>query len=334
LAWLWASGSWPYFWDTFLHNNATYVMNSRALTFPARLQNLGDFLRPWGLLYLLTVPVTLVVLVRGLGRAEGFPGLTPQRTAALVLLAAFFAGWFCQAAFVQMQHEYVLAPAVLLSLTVAVGANWTPRLAQLRCLALLVLVVLALAVHPLGRRDRLALWGRCWTEGGNPELKNRLGLLEHLWTPNWVELEEVADYLRRQGVQDREVVCFNTSSMPLYLALQVRPATGAPHYDHMFNPADVDGLRQDLNRVPTRFVVSDLICLKHPDEVDTTRDDPDELCLPAWVPQRWAERYPWCEPVVFRAGRYRVHRVTGPVRELKCSLASFFEQSDPQENER
>src|SRR5262249_52162062 len=108
LAWLWAAGSWPYFWGTFFHNNATYVMNSRALTFPERLQRLGDFLRPWGLLYLLTVPVTLVVLTRGLGRAEGFPGLTPQRTVALVLLAAVFAGWFCQAAFVQMQpHEYV-----------------------------------------------------------------------------------------------------------------------------------------------------------------------------------------------------------------------------------
>jgi hypothetical protein len=333
--WLWTSGSWPYFWGTFFHNNATYVTNSRALTLPVRLERLGDFLRPWGLLYLLTVPVTLVVLVRGLGWAGGFPGFAPQRTAALVLLAAVFAGWFCQAAFVQMQpHEYVLAPVVLLSLTVAVGANWAPQLARFRCLALLVLVVLALPLHPLGRPDRLALWGRCWAEGGSPDLKNRLTLLEHLWAPNWVELERVADYLRQQGVNDRELVCFNTSSMPLYLAVQVQPPTRAPHYDHVFNPADLEPLRQELNAVPTRFVVSDLVCLRHPPEVDGSAEDPDELSLPSWLPRRWAEAYPWCEPVVFRAGRYRVHRVTGPVRELKCSLVSFFEKPEVEENER
>jgi hypothetical protein len=30
----------------------------------------------------------------------------------------------------------------------------------------------------------------------------------------------------------------------------------------------------------------------------------------------WRDVFPWSEPVVFRAGRYVVHRVEGPVRRL------------------
>ena len=57
--------------------------------------------------------------------------------------------------------------------------------------------------------------------------------------------------------------------------------------------------------------------------------NPDNpLALPSSFPQQFADRYPWREPIVFRSGRYLVHRVTGPAdrfwreEEERCTLFS------------
>jgi hypothetical protein len=335
-AWLQASGTWPYLMDTLLHANRGYYADLEQFPLHERCRQMVTMLCPWGLLYLLTVPAAGLALVRGLRSAPaGFPDLTPQRSLALVLFAAFFVGWLFQTTFVQKHHEYVLAPGILLSLTLAVGSNWLSRLGLLRAVPLLAVVGVALVHHPLLCQDRLALWGRCWAEGGSPDLKNRLTLMDPQFAPDWVNLRRVEDFLRREGVQDRELVCFNSSSMPLYRELQSLPPTRVPHFDHVPRTHFfLEPVRQELNSAPTRFVVSDLVCLRHPSEADDSAEDANELSLPSWVPRRWAETYPWCEPVVFRAGRYRVHRVTGPIRELKGSMASFYEKPDAEENER
>src|SRR5262249_39865367 len=154
--------------------------------------------------------------------------------------------------------------------------------------------------------ERLALWGRCWIEGPSPDLRTRLSLTEWPWTPDWVQLERVEEYLRQQQVADREVMCFNTSTTPLYLALGVQPPIRATHFDHVhFSPAGFEPLREALNASPERFVVSDLNCLCF--RRSATPEPEESLDLPPEVPHEWAQRYPWCEPVVFRAGHYRVH---------------------------
>jgi hypothetical protein len=335
-AWLEASGTWPYLVDTLLHSNRGYYADLERFPLLERCRQMVTMLCPWGLLYLLTVPAAGFALVRGLRSAPaGFADLTPERSLALVLFAAFFAGWFFQMTFVQKHHEYVLAPGILLSLTLALGSAWLSRLSLLRAAPLLVVVIVALVHHPVLCRDRLELWGRCWAEGGSPDLKNRLTLMDPQFAPDWVNLRRVEDFLRHEGVQDRELVCFNSSSMPLYRELQTVPPIGVPHFDHV--PRQhflLEPVRQMLNAAPTRFVVSDLVCLRHPPGADDNAEDSNELRLPAWVPPRWAETYPWCEPVVFRAGRYRVHRVTGPVRELKGSMASFYEEPQEEETDR
>jgi hypothetical protein len=40
------------------------------------------------------------------------------------------------------------------------------------------------------------------------------------------------------------------------------------------------------------------------------------LTLPPSFPAEQAAYYPWSQPIVFRSGRYLVHRVTDPVKEL------------------
>jgi hypothetical protein len=329
-AWLLQSGTWPYFWETVLHTNRGYYTNLTAFPAPWRIRDMLMGRWPWGLAYILTVPVSAVVLIGWLrSGARAFPELTPQRTLALVLFAAFFAGWFLQAAFVQMHHEYVMAPLILLSLTFLAGSSWEPRVARLRLLTALLLVVLAVALHPLLSVDRLALWGRCWAEGSSPDLRDRLSLtpvpLRPL-RPDWVALQQVDQFLREQDLHHGDLLCFNTSSIPLYITLDVLPGTSSPHFDHIIvAPYAIEGVRQELNACLPRFVVTDLEALYHPPEMDTTVDAADGVSLPPWVPQRWAETFPLSEPVVFRAGRYRVHRVTGPVKVLKSMQQSYFE---------
>jgi hypothetical protein len=322
-AWLWGSGTWPYFLEVLFSVNRGYYRSMHSLSSLERLRHMVTFLCPWGLVYLLSLPLALLALLRRPPQAA--PG-TPESTApvAALLLAALFLGWFFQVAFVQLHHDYVLAPAALLGTAVAAGVSLPGWWRRVRFLGLGFVVGLAIILHPLARPERLALWGRCWAEGSSPDLRNRLSITDWPWTPDWVALGQVEEYLRQEQVADREVMCFNTSTTPLYLGLGVQPPIPATHFDHVhFSPAAFEPLREALNASPERFVVSDLNCLCFR---RSALPEPEEaLDLPPEVPREWAERYPWCEPVVFRAGRYRVHRVTGPVKELRCSLESYPE---------
>jgi hypothetical protein len=341
------SGSLPYFWQTLFHGNQGYYAKLKAIGVLERLGYMITLLPPWGGVYLLALPAAVAALVTGFSARSPLVATSgldsaprgasaveaSERSPAHVLLAAFFLGWFFQVTFVQMPHQYVLVPALTLSLAVAVGLSWPPRLETIRFVILAAVLVLAVLVHPLLRQDRLALWGRCWVEGGSPDLRNRLSLTGMRWTPDWVSLEQVADYLRGQELQDGELVCFNGTATSLYIDLDLRCPTRAPHFDHvMLTPYEYEPLRQELNAAPRRFVVSDISCLYWEPSPGEEEQPPDELALPPAVPKKWAQRFPWCEPVVFRAGRYRVHRVTGPVKELRSSIESFL-TSPPDEKE-
>ena len=62
-----------------------------------------------------------------------------------------------------------------------------------------------------------------------------------------------------------------------------------------------------------RYVVSDLqkVGLTPAQAAAVGRNGP--LALPPAFPDYLCNRYPWSEPIVFRAGRYLVHRATGSV---------------------
>jgi hypothetical protein len=337
VAWLVQSGSWPYFVDTFLNGNRDYYSLAQNTGILGRTVEVvaKNCLTPWSLVYLMALPAALLVLGRALLRkGEESDGTAPAGLLPQALLAVFFVGWFAQAAYVQMRHEYVLVPPLLLALALTAAQSWPRRMASLRLVALVGVVLVALPRHPLTRPDRLAVWGRCCTEGGSPEVKNRLTLTDFCYTPDWVHLERVGDYLRRQGVGDRELVCFNASSTPLYPDLGVAPPTRGLHFDWIMQfPHHVELARRQLNDSPTRFVVSDLYCLKYPHGTLTAEEEAPSpgqpLPLPDNFPGAWKTVYPWSEPVVFRSGRYQVHRVTGPVKELKSSLTSFADSEGP-----
>ncbi len=275
------TGGWAVYW----HNWSTFSREFYSMAPPvaSRARDVFFRLAPWGLLHVPALLIASASLIRAArGRAAG--------DAALPLLGAFYLGWFVQAVLLQGQFPYHVLPAALLALALiaawsgATRRRWVPA-------ALVGFGVVAVAVQPSCQPARLALWGRCWREGGSAELKNRLTLDgAYHFAPDWVELEDVAAYLRSQEVGDGEVIGYNLSTTHLLTLLDVEPPGRFLYPSTMSNifRSHRATIARELRASAARFAVTDL---------RESGADP-----PGW---------PYSEPVVFRAGRYAVHRVGG-----------------------
>jgi hypothetical protein len=319
VAWMILSGCWGPFWNTVLDWNRDYY----AIRFPIgeRIERLFLRFKGWNLIY---VPATaLALLMVGLGLLRRGRANLSDRAGAM--LAACYLAWIAQATLLQHPHDYVYVPAIWLALAFVVGFVGKLRGRPLRLAAAACIVVFladALVHHPLLRPQRLAMWPRCWGEGSSPVLRNRLALFSNPHSPNWVQLEEVAEFLRKIDVKDRELACYNNSTHPLYLALNVEPAIPIMHFDGwlIFYQQHHPQLRQLLNESGMRYVVGDLQAVLE-DVVPDADSSRQSRALPDNFPPEWRNVFPWYEPVLFRAGRYVVFRVTRPVQALRPQVA-------------
>jgi hypothetical protein len=296
-SWLLSSGSWSAYWHNFFDIRSDYYVIS--LPWQQRVAIVFTGLWPWTLLHLPGLVVAGLVAL-----ALFRPSASAGARAGGALLAATYLGWLAQANFIQSQNAYHMLPTVFLAL--ALLAGWVSGLPVRRAAwAGLFGVALAVAVcQPAARPQRLALWGRCWREGSSAEMRNRLALdREWFWTPDWVELGQVADFLREQGVKDGELICYSASTVHLYTALDVRPATPYLYpsvYLGLF-PGHRASIVNSLRGGPARFLVTDA----H----EVVRHRGMEVDVPAGGTT--AVYYPESEPVVFQAGRYSVRRPGG-----------------------
>jgi hypothetical protein len=160
--------------------------------------------------------------------------------------------------------------------------------------------------------QRLSAWGRCFAREGDAELKNCLALID---TTDWHDLDRVAGYLRAKNLRDGELNCYGTHTIPLYLRLQLQPATRFIEFDFVLAmfPGRRPTVYSETGSSPQRYVVSDVkdgwaIGLARAEGPEPASDTPPVLPPPSTSPA--ARRYPWSEEIVFRAGRYCVHQVT------------------------
>ncbi len=325
ILWLMGTGAWPYFWDVFLHWNPEYA--GAAEPVPRRLVLLFTRLAPWGMLHVAALPVATWALLRAwFGRPDA-NGLRKRAG----LLAAFYLGWTLQAVFIQKTYDYSLAPLVPLALAVLASELWPGRAFNLRwgltwCVVV-VFTVFALHGHPVLHTGRLTLWPRCWREGSSAELRDSLKLLPlERFSVSWIELERIREFLVKEGIQDGELTCYHTTTHPLYLQMGFRPTTPYLHFDMVLNnfPKHRELIREQLEASGQRWIVSDLAAFAlhlQPDQIRSYRPD-DPNALPPAFPKEWQDVFPWNEPIVFRVGRYVVHRVTRPVERLVPSDAS------------
>jgi hypothetical protein len=344
IIWLIASGAWTPMWDIFLDWNREYVVATYPVGHRARL--LFTRLWPWGCLHVVAIPVGMWLIVSALRNGFNPASLRSEasepdviRRPRFVLLAGFYLGWVAQVVFLQKTYDYSLAPLAPLALALLLAVVWprTPgylRWSAAAVFALLVLVPNLISVishpaivvqnprvvlqFPLLNPDRLALWVRCWREGSTAEVRDELKLLP--WerpSPNWTQLERVRAFLQEQGVQDGELTCYHTTTHPLYLQMHYRPTTPYLHFDMILAnfPRHREIIRKQLEQSGQRYVVSDLAAFAMNLTPAQIMAEPSDA-LPADFPDQWRDVFPWSEPVLFRAGRYVVHRVTGPVVRL------------------
>lgn len=309
-AWLVRSGSWPYMWSVLLDWNREYDSGKDGLVWRAIL--LLVWFRPWGWCQLVAVPWAIGVVVRGVAHSA-------KNTADDAMLpCAFYLGWILQAGFVQRAYGYVHASAMLLALGVLGAVVWPRCTAVLRLLLVTCLMGFALPAHPLLAPERLSWWGRCMGEGSTPAARDALAMEILTETPTWTDLARVAEFLRTQGLKDRELTCFHNSTHPLYLELGLEPSAPFLHWGTFLGAfrSKREFMRRQLEQSPQKLVVSDLFAVGFKLSDLARAADRDAPRLPADFPARWAKYFPWTEPIVFRSGRYVIHRVTGPVREL------------------
>jgi hypothetical protein len=176
--------------------------------------------------------------------------------------------------------------------------------------------------HPLTDARVIALIPRCYWEGSTPEIRDRLGQYIDLHCgTRWEELNEVAEYLRALDppLGPGELNCWHDSTHPLYLMLDLDPATRYMHYGTVLAIRSPDDrIRKQVAREVAesrqRYVVSDL---KRATQDHARAYEPgaggDPLRLPEWLSATEGDKFPWNQPVVFRAGRYVVHRIEKPL---------------------
>ena len=119
------------------------------------------------------------------------------------------------------------------------------------------------------------------------------------------------------------MTCLSGFTYPLYLDLDLEPSSrfhGVEASIRCF-PSHVGQIRAELEASRTRYVVSDLAYSGALTEQEARETDPkDATALPPMFLEKFAGAYPWDGRIVFRAGKYVVHRVN--------SLAGFFWQDD------
>jgi hypothetical protein len=313
VAWLVATGAWPHFLDVFLNWNPDYLSNILSGAGFRLGRSLVCF-GPWSYWHGVALPLALLALGEALRQPGDYPSrqrlpgwlYAPAESASVAnaraLLAAIYLGWCAQGVVFQKAFDYVQVPMLLLALAVAATQRWAIGCVGLVGSVLIGLVaswsLLPLNRHPLTDPRVLELWPRCWCEGGSPDLRNRLGhFTQTHWGTDWVSLDAVARFLRtvEPPLGPGELNCWHDSTHPLYLMLDLDPATRYMHYGTVF------GIRKQAERIASevaasrqRYVVSD--CLLKP----TTDSAAPDL-------------FPWNQPVVFETPRYRVHEVRNPL---------------------
>jgi len=361
LSWLVASGTWPYLYDVFTEWNSAYL--SQILSqFGARRDVQLTYFPPWSLLFLAAVPLALLNLfdahpwsagpatrsVVGLlpGWAYHAPVDDEQRFDRGVL-AALYLAWAGTALALQNDYHYVHVPETLLMLalfaanrwlivglavSLQIGVmtwlamegsavpRWNDRPAVVRCI---------LWQYPDGDPNRFQWWPACFARAMSGEIRNGLAFQtdSHAGV-NWKELEEVAEYLRAQGITagDARVMCWHDSPHPLYLMMNLRPPIRYMHLSTAvgMGPEAYDRVRTEVVAAApgVRFVVSDLVrvALFFPPDVQARMHEPGPDLLPPVLPPQCRAPFPMNQPAVFRSGggrgRYVVHVLTKPIGDI------------------
>jgi hypothetical protein len=358
ITWLVQTGAWPHFWSMLTEWNADYVAASANRWSWSRLWAIQEHLAPWSLIHVAAIPMALLQcwrLIRWGGTPRmgvewvfhrlrrpflrfdhalhsprslrafhpqaknndlAKPGHTSSPSTAI--LSAAYLGWLTQAFFLQHLFDYVYAPTLILGAAVVI-TSIAPRLTSLeftpRRVAFAAVACLAL---PLSQRiDQLHSWRDCLTANDTPKLRTALTRLP---LPDWVSLAKVANFLKSQHIADGELTAYHTHTIHLYPWLGISPSTRFVFTETHLRlfPNHVQEIEDSLKASRERFIVVSLLEAGVDPAValdDSTPDGWRTACPPDAI-----QKFPFCEPVVFRAGPYVVHQATSDPGSLETGF--------------
>ena len=264
---------------------------------------------------------------------------------ARAMLSALYLGWAGMALLLQKHYHYVHVPETLLMMAVFASNRWAVVPLVIGWQAVSSAWMLGAAsitgspvpmwdtysnkvapyhvmwLHPALNPARNYWWPGCFGECVTRELRRGVSFQ---WTMHAgidpVQLGEVEDFLRRQGVRDGEVVCWHDSTHVLYLKLGVRQPIRFMHVGTAVGLGvwQYEQVRGELLRAEPglRFAVSDILRVME----DRSRiAEPTVDGLPPNLQRFQRRHFPYDQPVVFvsSGGRYRVHAVVNPIRECR-----------------
>ncbi len=361
LAWLVASGTWPYLYDIFTEWNTAYL--SQILSeFGYRREVQLTYFPPWSLLF----PAAVLLALLNVIDAHPWSAAPPARSlASLVpgwlyaaaaddqqrfdrgLLGALYLAWAAMAITLQKNYHYVHVPETLLMLALFAANRWL-IVALVVGLQIGVMTWLSLAgtsvprwedrpagvryilwQYPDGDPNRIQWWPACFARDVSGQIRNGLAFQTDTHAGvNWKELEEVAAYLKTQGITagDTRVMCWHDSPHPLYLMMNLHPPIRFMHLSTAvgMGSAAYDRVRNEVIAAApgVRFVVSDLVrvAITFPPDIQARMREPGPDFLPPALPRRCREPFPMNQPAVFRSGdgrgRYVVHVITKPIGDI------------------
>ncbi len=289
-------GAWPSAFAIWTEWNPDYFASRTRLWNVRGLRMLLVQFGPWMAIHLTALPLAIWTLAVRRTADSG----RLQRT-----LAALYLAWTAQAFLLQQWHAYVHVPGLLLGIA-CVAAEPLLQRAVLWRPAALAFVAAACWYAPPVRASQLAVWPECLGQTVTASTRDRLrGPLDPVYPagPTTVDLERVVGFLNRQDLGDREFLSYGFATAVLYERLDVRPASRfvTPRFHAIYFPTRRGEVLESIERSPVRFVVTDLV-VEGQEEAGA-----DELCV------RPEAGFPWGHPVVFRAGRYRVHAIERPL---------------------
>ncbi|QDT33557.1 hypothetical protein [Thalassoglobus polymorphus] len=310
----------------------------------ARYKVMNIILAPWTLLHLVAIPLSSLSVSRYLLEQFALPLAREERISLVkmlfatrqnlqtnskdalqpaarndqafvrALLSAVYLFWLLQAHFLQHLFDYVHIPAILLSIGVLGVHAGQYRLLRTPAI-LLPLILLGLWRSPFTDANQMRLWEPATQGDLTPAETESLARLPN---PKWEDLAEIESFLRDQNVHERDVLMFNSDLVTLYWNLNL---TSPTPYVYLFELQNYFPERKELIDAamingPQKFVITDLVSCGMPSRSAEEIGPEGPLAPPPGYTRANLKAYPWSEPVVFRSGRYLVHKVrTEPVSE-------------------
>ena len=350
VVWLLTTGAWPYMWDVLLNWNPEYYKWTMD-EMDHRVSMIIMYFAPWSLVHLVAIPVAFIALVRfRFWRLGPYPWMKPARLDQ-ALLAMLYLGWFVEAVFLQKTFHYSQTPVHFLAFALLTAHRWPiSPIFMAWCLIGATLIHYkasnatvqdwlepfkrqrpftyqqVVPFHRLINDDWRSVWYKCLTEGSSPAIQDHLSFYRLIHcAPTWTELEQVHQYLQTLNLKDGELVCWDDTTHPLYLSLNLRPSFRFMHVNTSLEfRSKRPRLREELIATGHKYVVSDTAVswfLYDYYSQDTPPDRP--LDLPLETPCFVRDVYPWNQPIVFKCGRYWVHRIDNPITEIRIPYAEW-----------